>query len=359
MVDALKTLSGIPLFTRLLGLLGVGGAVTAAGAAAALLASTSSLNAGKPTVNPDGSLTSPDGRTVAGILKAQQAANAAVIADELRKGGMPEEGVAAALGSMQSESGFNPRAHNNVNGGHDGLWQWDATRWAKVRDWILSQNGDPYDPRWQARAFMAEGNAHPGERIYDGPRTSAGYRKMMQSKGNLGMAVEGVYDSKRFGMGEEAGRAANAGAWLKSMPKAPEAAAAPTVAQKVGSDPKLPPGAMYWVWNHDHTKRTAVDAQGRAVGSDGKPTSVGTPSISAAPPTAPDIPSMIRTPPLGPTPGILYQYDQSRKRGDQTINANQTFNIQGSDVKANLSAARLAAGRGTPDWIRNMQGAEQ
>ena len=283
------------------------------------------------------------------LLKAQQAANAAAIADELRKAGMPEEGVAAVLGSAQTESSFNPRAHNGVNGGHDGIWQWDATRWAKVKDWILRQNGDPNDVRWQARGFIAEGTARPGERLYDGPRTSGGYRKMMQSKGNLGLAAEGVYDSERFGAGEEGGRYNNAGAWLKNMPKQPDAGS--TVGQQVGGEPRLPPGAMYWA-RDSRGNRVAVDAQGRAVTGSGKPTEV-------AAPAKPMVPPAIHLPTLGPSPSLLYQYDQSRSRGDQTINANQTFNITGGDIKGNLSAARMAAGRGNPDWIRNIQSAEQ
>ncbi len=156
------------------------------------------------------------------LKNGQQKANAAAIADEMRKTGMSDEGIAAVLGSMQTESGFSPRAHNDVAGGHTGLWQWDARRWAKVRGWIEKQGGDPWDARWQAKAFIAEGRAKPGDAIYDNGNTSGGFDDIMGAKGNMGKAVHGVQRSERFGVGEEGGRAANAGKWLGHLPGSPE-----------------------------------------------------------------------------------------------------------------------------------------
>lgn len=143
-----------------------------------------------------------------------------LVADELRKAGMPEEGIAAVLGNMQQESGFKAWAHNDIAGGHDGLIQWDRTRWAKVSAWIRGQGGDPADPAWQTRAFIAEGQAKPGDPIYDHPKTARGFKALMAAKGNLPLALDGMTLIERYGPGEAGGRAGNAASWLKNMPKA-------------------------------------------------------------------------------------------------------------------------------------------
>ncbi|WP_279596419.1 phage tail tip lysozyme [Methylobacterium sp. J-001] len=75
--------------------------------------------------------------------------NAQTITGELRKAGYNDNIVAAMVGSMQTESTFNPRASNDQSGGHTGLWQWDKNRWPKVAKWIKDQGGDLYDARWQ------------------------------------------------------------------------------------------------------------------------------------------------------------------------------------------------------------------
>lgn len=174
----------------------------------------------------------------ASLHSDQQKANAAAIADELRKAGAPNEGQAAVLGSMQTESSFNPRAHNDVTGGHTGLWQWDSRRWPKIRAWIESQGGDPWDARWQTRAYIAEGRAKPGDAIYDNGETSGGFKDVMDSKGDLGKAVHGVQRSERFGRGEEGGRAAHAAKWLGGLPESPsETPVTPTPAAPATPSP--------------------------------------------------------------------------------------------------------------------------
>ena len=184
------------------------------------------------------------GRGGPSVLRtAQQKENAAVIADEMRKAGLPDEGMAAGLGSMQTESTFNPRAHNDVAGGHTGLWQWDATRWPKVRAWIEGQGGDPWDARWQTRAWIAEGQAKPGDALYDTAETSGGFRDLMNSKGDLSKAVHGVQRSERFGLGEEGGRARNAGEWLRQLPGATASDTAPSPAGT--SDRAITDGEVY------------------------------------------------------------------------------------------------------------------
>ena len=133
------------------------------------------------------------------IGKAARSANALAVADEWRKAGLPAEGIAAAMGSAQSESGFNPRAYNGVKGGHTGLIQWDSVRWPKVAAWIKSQGGDPYDVRWQAKAFVAEGRAKPGDAIYDGTQTARGFRDLENAKGDIGRGISGMRGIERFG----------------------------------------------------------------------------------------------------------------------------------------------------------------
>ncbi len=145
--------------------------------------------------------------------KIGRSENARAIIDELRAAGYSDNAVAAIVGSMQTESGFNPKAANDVAGGHTGLWQWDKNRWPKIRDWIKARDGDPYDVRWQAKAWVAEHDAKPGDPMYDHRRTAAG-GAILRSNPSLEDAIHGVRESERFGLGEEGGRAANARRWL-------------------------------------------------------------------------------------------------------------------------------------------------
>ncbi|TNC10414.1 hypothetical protein FF100_22340 [Methylobacterium terricola] len=64
--------------------------------------------------------------------KIGRSENARAIIDELRTAGYSDNAIAAVVGSMQTERGFNPRAANNVKGGHTGLWQWDKDRWPRI-----------------------------------------------------------------------------------------------------------------------------------------------------------------------------------------------------------------------------------
>ncbi len=139
--------------------------------------------------------------------------NAQTIIGELRKAGYNDNAIAAVVGSMQTESTFNPRAANNVSGGHTGLWQWDSTRWPKIAKWIKDQGGDPYDARWQTRAWIAEHTAKPGDPIYDTRRTQRG-GEILRNNPTLEDAIHGVRESERFGAGEEGGRANHARSWL-------------------------------------------------------------------------------------------------------------------------------------------------
>jgi len=276
------------------------------------------------------------------IGKAMQSKNAEAVADELRKAGLPNEGIAAAMGSIQTESGFNPRAHNDKKGGHTGLIQWDRVRRGKVKAWIEGQGGDPYDARWQARAFVAEGRARPGDALYDGRQTERGFRSLEESKGNIDRAIGGMRDIERFGYGEEGGRGANARAWLPKVVIAPQA------------DNKLPAGG-YW----------AKDGKGNpvAVGPDGKAIQ------QSLPPKNPlggfDVRALQDAIQKSNPVGQIRQQPaavgpQSWNSSTTHVNAPQTvsFHIDGSGNPAEVG--RYIAGqqsRVNGDLIRNLQGA--
>lgn len=151
------------------------------------------------------------------IDRLAQGRNAQAVIGELRKAGYSNNAIAAVIGSMQTESSLNPAVpENSYNHGHHGLWQWDSQRWPRIAGWIRSQGGDPMDAAWQARAWIAEHNAKPGDAIYDTEKTERGGR-ILRSNPSLGDAVHGVQLSERFGVGEEGGRAANAAAWLPHL----------------------------------------------------------------------------------------------------------------------------------------------
>lgn len=163
----------------------------------------------------------PSGGT-ARLGRLAQNANAQSIIGELRQAGYNNNAIAAIVGSMQTESTFNPGASNNQSGGHTGLWQWDRNRWPKIAKWIKDQGGDPMDARWQTRAWVAEHNARPGDPIYDSSQTQRG-GAILRGNPSLNDAIHGVQMSERFGVGEEGGRAANARGWLPHV-SAPTAA---------------------------------------------------------------------------------------------------------------------------------------
>lgn len=307
----------------------------------------------------------------------QQKANAAAIADELRKAGAPDEGVAAVLGSMQTESSFSPRAHNDVTGGHTGLWQWDARRWPKIRAWIEKQGGDPWDARWQTKAYIAEGRAKPGDAIYDNEGTSGGFRDIMDSKGNLPKAVHGVQRSERFGVGEEGGRAAHALKWMGNLPETPAAAtnsapqtSAVTDAEVFAARQRILNGsrdskdrALIERYGREQTKH--VGPHGETLPDRGKPVKVSVTDESASKighrlAAAQD---MIRAH-YGTTVPSLHPHahlsavaraaiDNSRK--NVAMSHNPTYNINGGhDGHTMLADAHRHAGRQYADLVRGL-----
>lgn len=175
------------------------------------------------------------------VGRAQRDANALAIMDEFKKAGYPDIGVAALMGSAQTESSFNPKAANDIKGGHTGLFQWDSTRWPKVAAWIKGQGGDPFDARWQARAMVAELDAKPGEKMYDHRRTQLG-GQILRNPNDLTHAMEGVRHFERYGVGEEGNRGANARAWLPYV-TGEKTMAMPKVAPQLEQAGTLPDGA--------------------------------------------------------------------------------------------------------------------
>ncbi|MCJ2048356.1 phage tail tip lysozyme, partial [Methylobacterium sp. J-070] len=155
-------------------------------------------------------------RAARSIGKLARSENVQAIIGELRKAGYNDNAVAATVGSMQTESSFNPRAHNDQSGGHTGLWQWDRNRWPKIKAWIEGQGGNPYDASWQTKAWVAEHTARPGDAIYDHAKTERG-GAILKGNPTLEQAIHGVQLSERFGVGEEGGRAAHARQWLPQL----------------------------------------------------------------------------------------------------------------------------------------------
>ena len=151
-----------------------------------------------------------------GLNRLARSGNVQAIVGELRQAGYKDNAIAAVVGSMETESSFNPRAANNQSGGHTGLWQWDKNRWPKVKNWIQSQGGDPYDAAWQTKAWVAEHNAKPGDQMFDHPRTARG-GAILRNDPTIDQAIHGVRESERFGAGEEGGRARHAREWLPQI----------------------------------------------------------------------------------------------------------------------------------------------
>jgi uncharacterized protein YukE len=151
-----------------------------------------------------------------GLNRLARSGNVQAIVGELRQAGYGDNAIAAVVGSMETESSFNPRAANNQSGGHTGLWQWDRTRWPKIKKWIESQGGDAFDAAWQTKAWVAEHNAKPGDPLYDHPRTARG-GAILRNDPTIDQAIHGVRESERFGAGEEGGRARHAREWLPQI----------------------------------------------------------------------------------------------------------------------------------------------
>ena len=239
----------------LLGLLGRLGIVGAGVAAGAAIMNPGDLNAGEDEIERQKRYGQGGGsgnealrhRGSGGgkaIGKLAQNENAKAAIDELRKAGYNDNAIAAVVGSMQTESSFNPSITNSS--GHHGLWQWDGSkRWPKIAAWIRSQGGDPNDGRWQARAWVAEHNAKPGDAIYDNKNTEAG-GAILRNNPNLGAAIHGVQMSERFGVGEEGGRAANAANWLPHLSSAGDAAYLAHRGGVVPMPANMPPKNALW-----------------------------------------------------------------------------------------------------------------
>lgn len=176
------------------------------------------------------------------VGKAAKSANALSMLDELKRSGMPLEGIAMTMGSAQAESSFDPGVINSI--GMKGLFQWDHTRWPKIAAWIKAHGGNITDPRWQVRAFIAEGTAKKGDAIYDSEATRRGFQKLMNAKGNFPMAQSGIADIERYGTGE-AGRGGMGRAWLKYILEHPDAGGAAKEDHSAGGAFKGPNAAPF------------------------------------------------------------------------------------------------------------------
>ena len=93
--------------------------------------------------------------------------NLAVGMKHLMDMGIPLEGAAGMMGWMVSESGLNPRAHNDIAGGHTGIMQWDRNRWARYVNKFLPSigGGEKFDFMNQLKYWVYE-QQHTDEARY-------------------------------------------------------------------------------------------------------------------------------------------------------------------------------------------------
>lgn len=264
----------------------------------------------------------PAGRPLGKVARNE---NAQAIIGELKKAGYNDNAIAAIVGSMQTESSFNPRARNEIAGGHTGLWQWDKNRWPRIKKWIIARGGDPYDARWQTRAWMAEHNAKPGDPMYDHRRTERG-GQILRNNPTLPDAVHGVRESERFGAGEEGGRANNARKWLPYVQEykslQPDAEGAQPAPQAKAAEPKPPPAA---------TPRAPTKPPAMSPGSF-------------------DVEGYLRSQPMGAS---STSNDNSRS---VTQNSPVTVNVQGAgDPQATGAAVGRAVSMANDMSLRNVQ----
>ncbi|WP_210302519.1 phage tail tip lysozyme, partial [Rhodoblastus sphagnicola] len=255
------------------------------------------------------------------IGKAVQSENAKKALAALLGSGLPPEGVAAAMGSAQSESSFNPHAHNDVKGGHTGLFQWDSTRWPKIARWIKEHGGNPWDAGWQSRAYVAESAAKPGDQLYDTRRTEEGGRLLRESAGDIAKAMDGIRESERYGRGEEGGRGANARAWLPHVREAMRSHGGGLVSH-----------------------RSANERAGR---HHAEPQSTFNPADAW------------HTYQRGWAPGAQSFNNSSSSSSSAALHANTTINVHGGNADAGTIAQSVAANqsRVNANLIRNLQGA--
>ena len=373
-LSAMRLLGALSLPTWLLRALGVAGVGTAALAGGALLGSTSALNSGEPTVNPDGSLTYPDGHSVAGrvwnggqekaslwdrfkgklgfggktapLPKGAALENAKESYAFWREKGLPHYGALGMLAQEGGESNFNPHGPAGDNGTAIGSFQWHGDRRAKI---MAATGIDVTDPKTTHRQML---EAAHWEMTKGGEQASWGRLQAAKSTDEAvaaGVGFERPGDTlgairTRIGIARGLEGSVTGGTGNRT----PSAEAAPL--RSLPKPQSGPPGVAAWGADSKGNP-VPIDKNGRSI-----PWHRGAPAAASAPATMPALSS-----PLGITPSVTSSIanDNSRTRGDTTITHSPTFNVQGSDVTANLRAAQLAAGRGVPDWLRNMQGAGQ
>lgn len=82
------------------------------------------------------------------------------IANVLQEAGINHAGISGVLGWLSGETaGFDPYGHNDIKGGHTGLFQWDdKIRWPRYVNEYLPKHGggDPYDRENQVKYWLWE-----------------------------------------------------------------------------------------------------------------------------------------------------------------------------------------------------------
>ena len=106
---------------------------------------------------------------MAGINKVE---NQFIVEQELKKAGLPRLAIAALLGRIEAESGFDPSAANakDPNGGSFGIFQVNGSRRRDLERFAAKKGSDPTDIRTQAQALVAEIKGELGTEGNNGKR---------------------------------------------------------------------------------------------------------------------------------------------------------------------------------------------
>jgi hypothetical protein len=153
--------------------------------------STGSSSGGSSGSSP-GTNTSGLDDVKASSTKGGSSANVQTAYTLLRRHGYTHEQACGILGNIVVESGgnLNPNAHNNIAGGHDGIAQWDSTRWANLQ---RQQGSKSRTLEGQVAFIVYELKHGEGKGVPE---------KMIQSKPNdVTTAAIGMAHFERFGPG--------------------------------------------------------------------------------------------------------------------------------------------------------------
>ena len=280
-------------------------------------------------------------------LKAGKFADKAPgIIDRLKSDfGLKDDEAAAVLGNLGHESGgFSTYHEGGQPEGQGGIgWaQWTGSRRRDYEAWSAANGLDPHSDE-----------ANYGFLRHELKGRYAGSIAAVKQPGSLldkTIAFEGSYEGA--GVKAYGSRYKYAQRALDIHAKADQLAASGLTGAQIIS--RKMSGAGGAVAHDSKGNPVMVGPDGHALNQDGSHTSV---SPFGALMTVDPGAASRQAGPLGVPASMLHLNNSSK--GDTTITHNPTFNIQGGDPAAAMSAARQTASRGTQDLLRNVQQNEQ